>query len=66
MKLAHDRVAVGIRPWTYLEGKLLQSNSQTRKRLISGTGLGDDGELGGRAMGISRGDLDAGDVSGLV
>lgn len=51
---------------TCLVGKLLQSNRQSGEGLVSGAGLCDDGEAGGRAIVISGSNLDAGDGSGLV
>lgn len=51
---------------TCLERKLLQTNGQARKGLISGTGLRDDGEAGGRTGVVARGNLDAGDGGGFV
>lgn len=49
-----------------LESKLLQTDSQTGKRLVSGASLRDDGEAGDGAVVISRSNLDAGNVCGLV
>lgn len=51
---------------TCLEGELLQSDRQARKRFVSGAGFRDNGEAGGRAIVVSRSDLDAGDVGRLV
>lgn len=51
---------------TCLEGKLLQSDRQARERFVAGAGLGDDGEAGGRAIVIARGNLDASDGGRLV
>jgi hypothetical protein len=51
---------------TCLEGVLLQSHRQARNRFVSGAGLRDDGEAGGRAIVVSRSDLDTGDGRGLV
>lgn len=51
---------------TCLERKLLQTDGQAGKGLVTGTGLCDDGEAGGRAGVVARGNLDAGDGGGFV
>lgn len=47
------------RDGTNLEGKLLKANSQAGERLVTGTGLGHDGELGGRAVSVPGSYLEA-------
>lgn len=44
---------------THLEGKRLKTNGQTGKRLVTGTGLGNNGELGGRTMSVPGSYLEA-------
>jgi hypothetical protein len=64
LRLASDaegRSSLGV-----LERELGQANSQTGQRLVSSTGLGHDGELGSRTVGIPRGDLEASHIRGLV
>lgn len=66
-ELAHTRASsTSTLPIAYLEGKLFQANGQTRQRLISRTSLGNNSQLGSRAVGIARSNLDARDIVGLV
>lgn len=50
---------------THLEGELLEADGEAGGGLISGTGLGDDGELGSRAVGVAGSNFDAGDVGSI-
>jgi hypothetical protein len=43
----------------YLVGELLKANSQTRQWLVTSSGLGDNGELCCRAVGVARSYLEA-------
>jgi hypothetical protein len=49
-----------------LEGKLGKASSETGERLVTSTGLGYNSELGSRAVGIPRGNLEARRIRGLV
>lgn len=49
----------------YLEGKGLKTSGQTGKRLVSGTGLGYDSQLGSRALRLSGSDLETSSIGGL-
>lgn len=51
---------------TDLECELLKAAGQPWKSLVSGSGLCDNGELGGWSGNISAGDLDALDIGVLV
>ena len=51
---------------TCLESKLLQADGETGEGLVSGSGSCDDGEAGDGAVVVSRSNLDAGDICGLV
>lgn len=55
-------------PWssTNLEGEALETNGQAGKRLVTGTGLGNDGQSGGRAVSIARSELQSIGVGRLV
>jgi hypothetical protein len=64
LRLASDaksRSSLGV-----LEGKLGKASSEAGERLVSSTGLGYNGELSGRAVGIPRGNLEARRIRGLV
>lgn len=50
---------------THFKGKLLETNSQARKRLITGTGLGNYGKLGGRTVSLPGSYLEAIGISGF-
>lgn len=50
---------------SYLEGERLEASGQAGKRLVSGTGLCHDGQLGRRALGVSGSNLDTTNVGGL-
>lgn len=58
-------LAVSCGGRSHLEGKCLKTRGQAGGRLVTGTGLGDNGELRGRAVGILGHDRDAGDLGGL-
>ena len=45
-----------------LESKLLQTDGQAGQSLVPSASLDDDGQLRGRALGVSRGDLEAGGI----
>jgi hypothetical protein len=45
---------------SHLEGILLQPGREPGEGLVPGAGLGDEGELGGRTVGVAGSDLDAG------
>lgn len=48
-----------------LEGEALQAEGEAGQRLVAGTGLGDNGELGHRTRHLSAGELDAIGGAGL-
>jgi len=64
LRLASD--AKGGSSLSVLEGKLGKASSETGERLVSSTGLGNNGELSSRAVSIPRGDLEARRIRSLV
>ena len=50
---------------THLEGKLLKTDGQAGKRLVTGTGLGNNRELGGRAVSVPGSYLEAIGIGGF-
>lgn len=50
---------------TNFEGKLLKTDGQAGKRLITGTGLGNNRELGGRAVSVPGSYLEAIGIAGF-